>query len=292
MKYLIQIAVVVMVMCGSAFGQENSPLLIYENGKYGYINSNAEVVIKPQYDWAMDFSYGRAIVRLEYDEHQSVYGIINEKGEIVFKISKGRPFLYYLDSILKVEYHDYKNSDINFIYYDRMGKIIENINPNIFRHDDNLRPIGVNGLFGYADSSNQFYIKPQFKYANKFSEGLAAVSPDGKLYGYIDTTGSFVIEPKFASADEFSEGLAFVTISRNNVMIFGATNAVINKKGGIVINANSVLNSYNNADGKSGSREFMFFGASKFKNGVAQFYEGVDFSGRIRYIDKEGKLIW
>lgn len=279
-----------MVMCGSAYGQENSPLLIREDGKYGYINSKCEVVIKPQYDWAMDFSDGRAVVRLEYDEEQSIYGIINEKGEIVFKIEKGSPFLYYIDGLLKVEY--YENSESKFIYYDRMGKILENKNPDIFRYNDYSRPRDKDGLYGYVDSTNQFYIKPRFKYANKFSEGLAAVSLDGQKFGYIDTTGNFVIKPQFISVDDFSEGLAFVTISQYNVMILGTTNAVINKKGEIVIYADSVLNANNNADGLSGSRKFTFFGASKFKNGIAKFYEGVHFSGRIRYINKEGKLIW
>lgn len=42
-----------------------------------------------------------------------------------------------------------------------------------------------------------------------FSEGLAAVFI-GCRWGYIDRTGSFVIKPQFRFASEFSEGLAAV----------------------------------------------------------------------------------
>ena len=46
--------------------------------------------------------------------------------------------------------------------------------------------------------------------AHSFSEGLAAVSVNGK-WGFINTAGRFVIPPQFGWAGDFSEGLALVT---------------------------------------------------------------------------------
>ena len=99
---------------------------------------------------------------------------------------------------------------------------------------------------GYVDKSGRFVIKPQFKDARPFSEGLAVVNfnqyinKNGNLlfkikggfgadfheglavarifgkegnkdkYGFIDKKGEFAIEPKFDSATDFSEGLALV----------------------------------------------------------------------------------
>lgn len=59
----------------------------------------------------------------------------------------------------------------------------------------------------------KFQIKPQFKYAQDFSDGLAGVyignDEDGK-WGYIDKTGSMVIAPQFSDARPFLDGLALV----------------------------------------------------------------------------------
>ncbi len=52
-------------------------------------------------------------------------------------------------------------------------------------------------------------VAPQFKEANDFSEGLAAVQLEYK-WGYIDKEGKFVIKPEFFDAGDFSEGLAMV----------------------------------------------------------------------------------
>jgi hypothetical protein len=47
-------------------------------------------------------------------------------------------------------------------------------------------------LYGYIDKNGNILIKPQFKEANLFSEGLAAVS-NGEKYGFINTSGEIII---------------------------------------------------------------------------------------------------
>jgi hypothetical protein len=75
-----------------------------------------------------------------------------------------------------------------------------------------LRPIQQNGKWGYIDSGGKVVIKPQFAWAEEFSEGLAAFENEDGKHGYIDETGKIVIEPKFDNWTEFSEGLAAVSI--------------------------------------------------------------------------------
>jgi hypothetical protein len=75
-----------------------------------------------------------------------------------------------------------------------------------------LRPIQQNGKWGYIDSTGKIVIRPQFVWAEEFSEGLAAIENEDGKHGYIDESGRIVIEPKFDNWTDFSEGLAAVSI--------------------------------------------------------------------------------
>lgn len=59
---------------------ENSPIIIYEDGKYGYVNTKGKVLIKPTYKQASRF-YGKYAV-VQDDE---VYKIIDKKGTVKFE---------------------------------------------------------------------------------------------------------------------------------------------------------------------------------------------------------------
>ncbi len=72
-----------------------------------------------------------------------------------------------------------------------------------------LYPIFEGNLWGYINKTGKVVIKPQFRYALAFSEGLAAVRIEGR-YGYIDTTGRVVIAPSYDRGNPFSHGLAQV----------------------------------------------------------------------------------
>jgi len=74
------------------------------------------------------------------------------------------------------------------------------------------RPIQQNGKWGYIDSTGKIVIKPQFVWAEEFSEGLAAIESENGKHGYIDESGRVVIEPIFDNWTDFSEGLAAVSI--------------------------------------------------------------------------------
>ena len=65
----------------------------------------------------------------------------------------------------------------------------------------------TNFKYGYCDRNGHLVVEPKYDQAGEFSEGLAAVTIDGKV-GYIDTKGKLVISPQFAYAGDFSEGLA------------------------------------------------------------------------------------
>jgi hypothetical protein len=81
--------------------------------------------------------------------------------------------------------------------------------PTLGQGGQHLFLVSHNGRIGFIDSTGNYVIKPQFKAANEFSEGLAAIRK-GAYYGFIDEIGDFVIEPQFEYATYFHEGLALV----------------------------------------------------------------------------------
>jgi hypothetical protein len=62
---------------------------------------------------------------------------------------------------------------------------------------------------GYADTSGKVVIRPRYKYAESFSEGLAVVGDEAEFW-YIDTRGDDAFPGKFAAASPFFKGLAHV----------------------------------------------------------------------------------
>ena len=67
-----------------------------------------------------------------------------------------------------------------------------------------------NGMgWGYIYPTGETAIPPVFSYANRFSEGLAAVQDNG-FFGYIETSGTLAMPSRFLEAEDFSAGLAVV----------------------------------------------------------------------------------
>lgn len=64
-------------------------------------------------------------------------------------------------------------------------------------------------VFGYIDKEGNVALKPRFRGAGVFNEGLAPVRTSG-TYGYINTKGEWIIQPQFDYAFPFSHGRARV----------------------------------------------------------------------------------
>lgn len=102
----------------------------------------------------------------------------------------------------------------------------------ICHFSEGLAAFKMNGLWGYMDREGRVRIEPQFKKAQAFSQGLAAVQQhknpssdcgcdqdsDEPKWGFIAPDGKWVIEPKFYNAGDFSQGLARVLVPRTSSM--------------------------------------------------------------------------
>jgi hypothetical protein len=76
--------------------------------------------------------------------------------------------------------------------------------------------------YGYKNSAGKIVIKPIYKAAYNFSEGVAVVSVDvqgAEKYGFIDSKGNYVIKPIYDWAQSFYHGLAPVIAGDKSVFI-------------------------------------------------------------------------
>lgn len=81
-----------------------------------------------------------------------------------------------------------------------------------YENPEGLYPVGINGLWGFADSLGNVKIERTFEEAKIFEHGLAVTKYDGK-YGYINETGKWVVKPKFDKAGDFYFGCAEVIMN-------------------------------------------------------------------------------
>lgn len=161
---------------------------VYKYNKYGFIDSTGKIIVAPVYDEALPFSQGLAAVRLN-----DKWGFIDKTGKEVIPLKFREASSFTKDGLAMVGSQpiasDPTLTDVELEY----------------ESDNNV-------YYGYIDKSGKWIIKPQFSYAEDFSEGLAAAALDYGDRGYIDKTGKFVIAPKYDNTYPFSHGYALVKI--------------------------------------------------------------------------------
>ena len=159
--------------------------LFKEDGKYGYLDSDGNVVIKPKYNYAEEFSEGLAAVA----DTPSKWGYIDTTGRIAIK-SKYFEAGEFVDGIALVSIAKSTDED-RWIYIDRDGKQLFN---------------------------------KEFQLAYSFSEGFALVLTQGygaplppslnipQKWSYINATGALATEMEFDAAFSFNNGYAAVQV--------------------------------------------------------------------------------
>lgn len=155
-------------------------------GKWGYINTKGETVIKHQFDQAWPFRDGIAAV--------------NAGGQL----KSG-----FIQNLVggKWGYIDKEGRQIVKIKYDNVGRYFS----------EGMGSVKVNGKWGFVNANGDIVIKPQFDdadyyYYTSFSEGLVAVRLNGK-WGFIDKNGATVIDFLYESAGFFENGKATVKLN-------------------------------------------------------------------------------
>jgi len=148
--------------------------------KFGYINKRGKFVVDAQYEDAHSFVKGKAAVKLN-----GKYGYIDVAGKVI------SPFeILTIDTIPAQTETD----SIKFEFF------------------ENLAGAFINGAYGFVNRSGEVVIQPRYSDVGNFSEGLAWVCGWGLLrkYGFIDISGKIVISPQFSETGNFKENMCAV----------------------------------------------------------------------------------
>jgi hypothetical protein len=184
-------------------------------GKYGYIDKKGNFIIKPQFDDGFEFKYGRAAVC-----EGTSYGFIDKRGKMVIKPQYNYVRNFSDGLAYVVLYKKHIGNQVMFI--DRYGKVKINTTGKKYKCDNlgadfsqGLLPVKFGYMYGFINKKEQVVIKPDYEGAQNFSEDLAAVNIMGK-WGFINKNGKVVIKPKYDRAGNFSDGLAIVYSNNDN----------------------------------------------------------------------------
>ena len=155
-------------------------------GLFGYINTEGQIRINPQFILAEDFSNGLAYVEKTDNLGRIRRGYIDTNGDFQFEVGLDLAYDFFEDLAV--------------------FSLLQNTsqNPTRLLRRDQSESGGKTVMYGYVNRAGTAEISAQFDKANNFQHGLACVldSQSGK-YGYIDSGGQYQIQAQFDQAYDF-----------------------------------------------------------------------------------------
>lgn len=222
-KVLITTSLAVLFFTGCSTKEEVT--IINEKGKYGALESNSEVIVKPVYDelsyfddrknkniktdhphvinlhWLHNY-YGDEYAIAEY---KGKYGVVNKENKMVVKpIYDSITKLFNGFSVIKLdEKYGYLNDEFEVVQKPIFRKAREFIGDVAFVQSN------ANGKWGCITKEMDLKINDVYDEIYNLHNGFARTVKDGK-WGYIDNTCKVIVEPKYEYAHDFSKGYAKV----------------------------------------------------------------------------------
>lgn len=157
---------------------------VWSNGKWGYINLNGEIAIQHNFDKAFPFYKGIAAVKAN-----NKYGFIDKNGKYIIEPK--------YDMISAFE-----NGTANvwvgetYGYINESGTYFAGVNGNTnLKFNEGFMAVGIvndenyGTKWGYLKQDGTWLVKPQFDFANYFSNGVGYVHLNGKT-GTVDKNGT------------------------------------------------------------------------------------------------------
>ena len=176
---------------------------VQDGDKWGFIDTEGNLVIETKYDGAFSFSEGLAAVR-----QGGRWGYIDKTGKAVI------PFLYQSAQSFSDGMAVYQQG-LYYGYIDRNGnKITDAVYTEASPFREGVACVRNDSAYGFLNKEGEFITEICYGESSKASEGLIAVYSDAGLQslktGYLDLTGNVVLPPTWYDAKDFSEGLAAV----------------------------------------------------------------------------------
>ena len=219
------------------------------NGKYGYIDTQGNIVIEPVWSEIKEFRAigDKYLAEVIFD---GKHGFIDSKNNVVLLPEWEAVSAFNSNGVCLIV-NQTSASAYRFGLADAEGNILCEptyiklgiAESSTYEEDsvlssppagpDPIFVIAANGKYGYINGRGELLVDTIYDNAKGFSEGLCAVKKDG-LWGYVDKTGTVVIQPEYVDATSFSNGTADVlvkgsgwhVIDQNNSRVYYTTNAI------------------------------------------------------------------
>jgi hypothetical protein len=204
---------------GALIAEPLQLLPVRQHGKWGYIDRNGTLIIPPQFDRALNFSEGRAAVKLS-----GQWGYIDTAGKFAipptFKQQPGNfsEGLAWVKLQGKLSYINPQGLPVIVVSSNRDRWTEAEVDGQDFQ--DGRAEIRLDdGMCNWIDHAGKPINVQPMPCGSVFQEGLAAFTRDGK-YGFIDRTGKLVIPAQFNqqgddifgfTTSSFHEGVAPVS---------------------------------------------------------------------------------
>lgn len=202
---------IILALLVTGFVYSQSPDTLYpvkvftESGyKYGYINNQGYLSIKPQYAFAKDFSGGLAFVKS--DNNSNLWDCINTLGVTQFQINAKYVYDFNNGQAKIIN----ENDSIYFI--NKSGTLEQFITPPIdLDAKKTLIPFYENIKWGYRLGPDVVVLPAIYEMAGEFSEGLAPVFikfkesdlPEDNCYNaFINEKGDVIIKAELKYDDK------------------------------------------------------------------------------------------
>ncbi len=313
---------VVLALAAPTSTQEvplRQPVPIFEAGKWGLVERDGLMAVKPRFTYIAPYSNGMAPFRIG-----GLWGFLDRRGRVAVEARYPR-IHFFTEGLAAV------GSSDGWGYVDRAGRssgpvrfkdarpfhqglaaactrdgwgfvdrTLDFVIPPRFERawdfTEGLAPVRLNGRWGFVDRAGEVVFPARYYWVDNFSEGLAYVEAGGRDAGYIDRTGAFVIRRRFWGANPFTEGLAGVKpevdgpwglIDRTGRMRMAPK---YNKVGlfseGLALVRVDFKWGYIDRTGKRVIAA-KFSTAEPFSHGIAR----VSLKGRVGYIDRSGAFV-
>jgi hypothetical protein len=184
----------------NAYSFNEGIALVKQDSLYGYINSNGKFLISPEYIDGFSFNENRAMVKLDYRK----WVIIDSTNTIVVKeliynenedgINMGH---YFNSGVLIMPNSDYDSEIIQVVNKKGKNKRIPQLYLSNNGYSDSLILFKKRGLFGYLNLKYKKVIKEEYNFATDFLDGNAWVvnSDSGRYFiKMIDKSNNIIFE--------------------------------------------------------------------------------------------------
>lgn len=183
-----------------------------QNGLWGFLDKQCQVVIAPQFVDCEDFAEGLAPAAIRSEDGKRLYGYINRSGawEIEPKFEDAMRFAEKRAAVFDGKQWGYIDPTGGYAFQEKF------VDARNFSEGLAAVQAQRQGPWSYVDASGQEVVTGKFANAGPFVGGMAPVQTSNFKYGYIDTKGKILIKAEYDRAMPWVGDSPYALVMKGN----------------------------------------------------------------------------